>query len=165
MLILSGLPGTGKTTFAVALAARAPVVHLESDAIRRELFSVPAYAPAEHARVFRTLEGRAARALAAGRGVIVDATNLVSNERRRFVRIAEAANATIVLVRFTAPEAVIRDRLAVPRVGYSQADVHVYDMMRARANSLRSAAVVIDSRFDFSSSLDLVLHLMHDQEE
>ena len=37
MLILSGLPGTGKTTFAVALAARAPVVHLESDAIRRDV--------------------------------------------------------------------------------------------------------------------------------
>ena len=165
MLILSGLPGTGKTTFALALAAHTPVVHLESDAIRRALFSVPAYVPAEHARVFRTLEAHGAKALAGGQDVIVDATNLAANERRRFVRIAEAANAMVVLVRFTAPEVVIRERLTVPREGSSQADFRVYEMMRARANSLRSAAVVVDSRFDLSPSLDLVLLLMHDQEE
>ena len=165
MVILSGLPGTGKTTFAMALAARTPLVHLESDAVRRELFAAPAYVPSEHARVFQTVESRAAKALAAGSDVVVDATNLVANERRRFVRVTEAANATLVLVRFTAPEDVIQQRLSTPRVGWSQADIRVYERMRGRAQPMGSPCVVVDSCFDFGPSLDLVLELMHDREE
>jgi predicted kinase len=47
ILLLSGLPGAGKTTFAHRLAALAEVHHIESDAVRREIFPRPAYTFAE----------------------------------------------------------------------------------------------------------------------
>ncbi len=165
MVILSGLPGSGKTTFAQALVARNGATHLESDAIRRELFSVPAYLPAEHARVFRTIESRAARAIADGQDVIIDATNLVAGERLRFVRAAEAKDANIVFVRLTAPEEVLRERLAAPRAGWSQADLSVYERMRDRPRPFRTPCVVIDTRFHIGPSVDLVARLMHDRSE
>ena len=165
MVILSGLPGSGKTTFALALVAASGAAHLESDAIRRELFPAPAYLPAEHARVFRAMESRAARAIADGRDVIIDATNLVASDRRRFLRSAEEHSANVVFVRLTATEDVMRGRLAVPREGWSRADVRVYEMMRDRPRPFRAPCVVVDSRFDLGPAVDLVARLMHDRAE
>jgi len=163
LVILSGLPGSGKTTFANALAARLRALHLESDAIRRDLVAAPTYAPAEHAAVFGRLERRAEFALRDGRHVVVDATNLEGHDRRRFVRLAERVDAVLVPVRLTAPEATLRARLERPREGFSQAGVAVYEAMRGRAQPFARPALVVDSRFSLAGAVDLVCRLLHDR--
>ena len=52
MAVLSGLPGSGKTTFARNLAARVPLAILESDALRKALFTQPSYSANESRRLF-----------------------------------------------------------------------------------------------------------------
>jgi len=42
-IVVSGLPGTGKTYFCNKLAERLPFVILESDVLRKALFSSPSY--------------------------------------------------------------------------------------------------------------------------
>lgn len=153
LVLLSGLPGAGKTTFARALSARLGAVHVESDRVRRELFPAPLYTAAEHAAVFAEVDRRAAAALAAGRAAVVDATNLTQRDRGRFVALARRRQVPLVVVRVVAPEGAIRDRLALPREGWSQAGIAVFEAMRGRPEPIVSAHLVVDTRFPAGPSL------------
>src|SRR5690606_38860613 len=88
LVLLSGLPGSGKTTFAHAFAERVPCAVVESDTIRRSFARNPSYTREESARVFDAVESQAEQALKAGQVVLVDATNLSRADRERFVRLA-----------------------------------------------------------------------------
>jgi predicted kinase len=160
LILLSGLPGAGKTTFARELAKAIPFTHFESDAVRRGIAPAPTYASDESAKVFRTIETRAEKALRSGVNALVDATNLTKSDRRRFHRLASRVDALFVAVRITAPDAVIRERLARPRDGHSQADLAVYEMMRGRAQPFAVPVVVVDTRFDLEPSIALVVRLV-----
>lgn len=159
LILLSGLPGTGKTTFAHALVDALGGEHVESDAIRRSLVTEPAYTPAEHGRVFGIAERQAAAALEGGRSCIVDATNLTAGDRRRFVRLAGRLGARLVIVRLTAPSDTVAERLSAPRKGFSQAQIAVYDQMREREQPVNQPHLVVDSRFDLAASVRLVVRL------
>ncbi len=88
VVAVGGLPGTGKTTLARALAphlgASPGALVLRSDEIRKRLMGVPpeqrlpqaGYAPEVSARVFQELAALTARAVRAGHGVIADAVFL-----------------------------------------------------------------------------------------
>ena len=162
LLLLSGLPGSGKTTFARALAEALSFENVESDAIRRDLRASPTYTPEESATVFARVESAARAALLAGRHALVDATNLTHRDRKRFLQLAARLGAPLVAVRVVAPEATIRERLAAPRTGFSQAGVEIYERMRGRAQPFSGPLVVVDSRFPLGPSIDLVLRLIHD---
>lgn len=159
LVLLSGLPGAGKTTLAGALVERLGAVHLESDAVRRQLFPEPQYTPEEHGAVFARMAALARDELEAGRVVIVDATNLTRRDRRQFVRLANGAGG-LVAVRVTAPADVIRDRLGRPRAGFSQAGVEVYERMAGREQGFDGPAVVVDTRFDTAPSVELIARLV-----
>jgi predicted kinase len=107
LFLLSGLPGAGKTTFAQQLCSRTGAEHVESDAIRRGIAPEPRYTPRESGIVFALAERRVRAAIAGGRSVVLDATNLTNRDRRRFVRAAAEMEATLVAIRVVAPEEVI----------------------------------------------------------
>lgn len=162
LLLLSGLPGAGKTTFAQALQASFPCDHIESDAIRLSLWRHPRYTPAENAAVFARVEALAASALAAGRTALVDSTALTTRDRERFVSLARRFAVPFVPVRLSAPDDVIRERLAGPRTGLSQATVDVFERMRSRPQPFAVPVLVVDTRFPLKPALDLLVRLVHD---
>lgn len=164
LILLSGLPGSGKTTFAKELATRLPFEHIESDAIRLAMRPVPTYSFAESGAVFARADAAARKALACGRHALIDATNLTNRDRKRFFRIAADLQVRIIPVRLTAPESVIRERLEQPRSGFSQAGVDVFERMRVRPQPFSLPVVVADSRFPFTPAIDLVLRLIDDRE-
>ena len=111
MVLLSGLPGTGKSYFARQMASRCPIVILESDAIRKELFPKPTYETAEHARTFSALHRITEELLRQNISVLIDATNLIERNRKVLYNIAEGCRAKLILVSITAPSHVVRKRL------------------------------------------------------
>lgn len=159
VIVLSGLPGSGKTTFAGALAARTPIEHVESDAIRRGLFPRPTYSQKENAEVFDEVERRVVKGLGQGRLVVVDATNLKHEFRRRYFELADEAGTRVVYVNLTAPIETLRERVSGPREGYSQAGVPVLDSMVRAAERHGGAALVVDTRFDIGVSVEAALLL------
>ena len=165
LILLSGLPGAGKTTFARALGERLELVHIESDAIRRGLAAEPTYSPRESGQVFARVEAEARKALGRGRHALIDATNLTARDRRRFVQLAEEMDAGLVAVRLTAPEAVIRERLGWPREGNSQANVAVYEQMKRRPQPFAEPVIVVDTSRGLESAIALVLRVINDQRE
>jgi predicted kinase len=112
LVLLAGLPGAGKSTFARRLALEVGVAVLESDALRRVLFGEPAYTATESRRLFEAIHAAARELLEHGRDVIIDATNLRESDRQTSYGLADQAGARFLLLRFTAPEAVIAERLA-----------------------------------------------------
>jgi len=86
---VSGLPGTGKSYFCTKLVERLPLVILESDALRKKLFSSPSYSSPESGRLFRALHLLIERLLGQGISLILDATNLSERYRERLYSIAD----------------------------------------------------------------------------
>ena len=160
LILLSGLPGAGKTTFAQALLERLEAEHIESDAIRRAVAHEPTFSFAESGRVFGRVDAAARRAIASGRHALVDATNLTRQDRKRFLLLARELGAKVVAVRVVAPEATIRQRLAGPREGFSKAGTEIYERMRSRPQLFAVPAVIVDTRFPLAPALELVIHLV-----
>ena len=111
LIVVSGLPGTGKSYFCRQLAERLPYPVLESDAMRKQLFTVPQYSAGESAYLFRTIHRLIEELLKKGIPVILDATNLSERHRERLYNIAENLNARLILVRIKAPPEVVQKRL------------------------------------------------------
>jgi len=159
LVVLVGLPGSGKSTVAEELRARTGCVVLESDALRKLLVSRPAYSSTESLRLFEAIHEAIAALLAKGASVVLDATNVAESERAPLYKIAEQANARLVLVRVTAPERVTRRRLAERHdsaEGASDADIVVFERMRERVEEIQRPHHLVDTSKDVAPVLDAV---------
>ena len=134
LVILCGLPGTGKSHFARELVARAPFVWLNSDRTRKLLVAQPCYSRREHRRVFAAMHVLTRGYLRDGRSVVFDATNLNEGVRAPLYASAEAVGVEPLIIRFTANAELVRERLTDRASGLadatqSDADWRVYSLM------------------------------------
>jgi predicted kinase len=162
IIVVSGLPGTGKTYFCRRLAERLPFVILESDALRKQLFSVPTYAADESAYLFRTIYYLIEELLKKGIPVILDATNLSERHRERIYSIAEHVSARLVLVRVEAPLELVQKRLeSRMKRAYdddnSDADWMVYQKMKATAEKINRRHFTVDTSRDITPVIDKIV--------
>ncbi len=111
LVVFCGAPGSGKSYLARRLQPRLAALVVETDHIRRILFSAPCYTAAENGRVYTVCHDLIARRLGQRQSVIFDATNLLEQGRRRLSAIAMRSGARFVLVHTIAPDAVIRQRI------------------------------------------------------
>lgn len=111
LVILCGLPGTGKSYFARDLVSRAPFVWLNSDRTRKLLVDRPSYSRREHRRVFSAMHVLTRGYLRDGYSVVFDATNLNERVRGPLYESADAVSVDPLIIRFTAPSELVRRRL------------------------------------------------------
>jgi aminoglycoside phosphotransferase family enzyme/predicted kinase len=146
LFLVGGLPGSGKSTVAAALAGRVGADCIASDLLRKELAGAApgerlgaavgagAYTAGMSALTYRELLLQAERQLRAGHSVVLDATFGRAPERRRAAALARAVGGLLVPVACRCPQRVARERLAVrAQPGYagpSDAGWEVYRAMR-----------------------------------
>lgn len=123
--MITGLPGTGKTSFAMALAQHLSFSHFNSDMLREELGRKGRYDTASKAFIYTSLLARVTEALKAGRSVIVDATFYKEALRRPFQEMGSAFEVPVIWIELHAAEHLIKERVARERP-YSEADFEVY---------------------------------------
>jgi len=162
IIVVSGLPGTGKTCFCRRLAERLPFVILESDALRKQLFPVPTYAASESAYLFRTIYYLIEELLKKGTPVILDATNLAERHRERIYNIVERVNARLILVRVEAPPELVQKRLKsrmkrADADNNSDADWTVYQKMKATAEKISRRHFTVDTSRDITPAIDKIV--------
>lgn len=162
LVMVSGLPGSGKSHFSRRLAARHPVAHLDSDALRRALFPHPTHLPDESTRLFAAVRVLMERLLSRGMSVILDATSLKKAHRRPVYEIAERAGARLVIVQTESPPEVARARLEARARGEdpldaSEATPEVYDRMSAEAEPIERPFTKVDTSGDIEPALEAVL--------
>jgi predicted kinase len=161
-IAVSGLPGTGKSYFCHKLVERLPLVVLESDALRKELFPQPCYSPEESARLFRALHLLIEGLLKRGISLILDATNLSERFRERLYNIADRLGVRLILVRVEAPPEVVYERLKVRQkaaspANKSDADWGVYQRMKATVQAMHRNHYAVDTSRDITPVLDKVV--------
>jgi predicted kinase len=158
LVMLCGLPGTGKTSLARRLAVGWPAVVIESDRIRQILFTPPTYSAEESRHVHQVChiligwylrhtdrDGKLCQ-----HHVIYDATNLYEYHRKLVQSLADRNEARLVVVEVTAHDEVVRERLA-PRGRqdmaelYSDADWNVYQRMHQRAEPIQGEHVTVNT--------------------
>jgi aminoglycoside phosphotransferase family enzyme/predicted kinase len=134
LVLLGGLPGTGKTTIASALAAQIPAAHLSSDRVRDELFGPGHYAPADTEQVYDVLLTRAASALRAGEHVLLDATWASEQHRTAARELSRRVDAVPVELLFEVDDRTAADRIRHRPVvaGGSEAGTAVRGQLRQR---------------------------------
>jgi len=165
VVVLIGLPGSGKSHFARRLAGRYPAAILDSDALRGVLFKSPQHTPQEHARLFPPIRVLARRLLDRGLPVVLDATNLKEANRKPLYRLATDAGARLVIVRLRAPFAVMRQRLAKRDAARSPLDrstagLSVLERMRRDYQRPRRPYFVVDTSGDARDVLDKIVALL-----
>lgn len=141
LVVTCGLSGTGKSMCADAVAERLGCMIMRSDAVRKRLagleptesgktsYRTGIYTDEMTWRTYRLMAEDAARIMAAGHSVILDATFLARWQRDLVRRVAEETDARFLLVQVTASEDAVRERLTareLERAIASDADWHIY---------------------------------------
>jgi predicted kinase len=166
LVMLTGLPGTGKSNVARQLAEVLPFAIVESDQVRKILFPQCEYTGEESRWVHRTCHALMDKLLMRGVRVIYDATNLHERHRELVYRLADGRGVKLIVVKVVSPEAVASQRLR-DRQGdvkddddVSDADVKVYRRMSRSVDPIRRSHVVVDTSRDLRPAITKLLRLM-----
>ncbi|WP_435854192.1 AAA family ATPase [Streptomyces misionensis] len=143
LILVGGLPGSGKSTLSGALADRLGVTLLSSDRMRKELAGIPAeqsaaagygeglYTPEWTARTYAALLDRAAALLSAGESVVLDATWTDAAQREAAMCVAERTSADLVALHCQVPGELSTARLSTRGPGISDAGPDIATAMAA----------------------------------
>ena len=170
LVLVSGLPSSGKSYFSRELTKRYPLAHLNSDVLRRALFLHPTHGAAESTRLFAAVHALVERLLSRGVSVVLDATSLKEAHRRPLYDIAERAGAVLVIVHTEVPPDVARRRLESRARGQdsedaSEATTSVYDRMRREAEPIERPHVRVDTSKELEPALQEVLRRLESMSE
>jgi protein-L-isoaspartate(D-aspartate) O-methyltransferase len=149
---ITGLPGSGKSVIARAVAARLEsegqaVTVLEMDAIRRVLTPTPTYSDTERDAVYRALVYIGACLVERGRPVIFDATA----HRRAWRDLARATIKNFAEVQLHCPLALCRVREAERRQGAAPVGIYA----RGAQAGARVPGVNVEYEFARAPELDI----------
>jgi aminoglycoside phosphotransferase family enzyme/predicted kinase len=160
LILMTGLPGTGKTTVAGALARELQASVLSTDRIRAERPDPRRFTVREKSGVYERMFARASRSLAAGRRVILDGTFYLERLRRAGTALGRQAGVPVFLVEVTAPLPAVKrrmeQRLRAAR-GPAPAAFEVHGYIRRRFEPVRGRHFVVDTADPSSWKRDLAL--------
>ena len=128
IVIVYGLPGSGKTYFASHLAKRLEAVYISTDRMRNQRMSSKSYSEEEKDAVYAAVLDKTKGLVQRGNDVVVDGTFYKREFLEQFGREPELLD-SIRFIEVQAEENVIRQRLARPRID-SEADWSVYKKIK-----------------------------------
>ncbi len=130
VVLVMGLPGSGKTYFASLLAKKMEAMHYNSDHIRKEVGKWDKYDDMSKLNTYDAMLSKMHEAVQAGKDVVLDATFYKQYLRDKFYNTAEQLNTPLLMIEVRAAEDTIRQRVSKPRAD-SQADYEVYEKIKA----------------------------------
>lgn len=146
VVIVFGLPGSGKSYFAERLTECVNATYIGSDRIRNEIYRHKTYSDEEKKSVYQTMLSRMKECIGQKKNVILDAT-FYQEDIRKFFLEETKGNSTLFFIEIVADESVIRDRVEKKRKE-SDADMEVYKKIKEEWQPLHSPHLVLQSTND-----------------
>lgn len=161
VIIVFGLPGSGKSYFAARLAARLGTRYVNSDELRLQLLPERTYSDAEKLLVYEAMMAAMVTAINEHTTIVLDATFYKEAIRKTFELKAASLQETIIYIEVTAPEEIITERLAKPR-NFSEADISVYQKLKQEFEPLQQQhLVLISSNNDIEPSIQQAIEYIN----
>ncbi len=173
LVLVGGLPGTGKSTVADGLADRLGAVVVSSDPLRKELaglapsdsaatdYGEGLYSAEHTAATYAAMRERAAELLARGESVVLDASWTDADERARAEGLAAGAGAELTCLECRAPREVTEPRILARRGSASDASPLVAAVMSIEADPWPEA-IAIDTLGPAEAAIDLAVAEVHE---
>lgn len=143
ILIVFGLPGSGKSYFAARLATLINADYINSDRVRKSIFSSRTYSKQEKHLVYTQMLKQMKLAIQQHKNLVLDATFHENDMRTKFSDAALAAGG-VTYIEITADESLIRDRLSRSRED-SEANFEVYKKLKEQWEPLAEKHLVLRS--------------------
>lgn len=147
IILVGGLPGSGKTYFADRLAAKIGAGYISSDQVRMALHATGQYKMDDKLQVYRELASRVESECKTGHDVVVDATFSHEVMRALFVSLASRLGVALRMIWVVAGEELIRQRVSKPRK-HTEADFGVYLKIREQVEPITFPALELESTND-----------------
>jgi predicted kinase len=143
IVIVFGLPGSGKSYFASRLATLIKADYVNSDRLRLEMFEKRTYSDQEKAAVYNNMLEKMKEAISQHRNLVLDATFHKNETRKPFIEAIKGRD-DVYFIEVWADEKIIKERLKKPRP-YSEADIGVYTFIRQHWEPLNEAHLMLES--------------------
>ncbi len=169
LIILSGLPGAGKSTLAKMIKSNLRerrVVILEGDFIRKQMFPVQTYSLEETRKVRLAIMKETVENLQKGDIVIYDATNIQEQSREAGRQAARQTGCPYIVVQVVADESLVRERLLSKGDNgqcYSDATYCVYEELKQLVEPIMGEFITVSSEDYFAQDFTNLMRYIRAQ--
>lgn len=146
IVIVCGLPGSGKSYFASLLASRIKAVYINSDRVRKKLFGHSEYTEEQKLQVYEEMLRQLMEVLKSKKNAVLDATFYKAAFRKKFMDAIHGMD-QYFLIEMKAKQRLIRKRVAQPRA-YSEADFKVFKEIKDQWEPIRENHLTLNSTDD-----------------
>lgn len=151
LLIMVGLPGTGKSSIVEQLQKNLDCTVISTDNVRLQMRNQPTYTAAEMMLVYEVCYSIIEVRLRQGQRVIFDASNYLAARREHLAKIARRCGAPVAVCSVQAAQETIRERLRQRISGnrrksdLSDADWSVYKWMVEAQEPVIGEHIIVDT--------------------
>lgn len=141
IIVVFGLPGSGKSFFAKQLSNMLQATYISSDELRKKMFEKRSYSDKEKVAVYDEMLSKLREARGEKTNVVVDATFYKKALRTDFLAKA-GVDEKVAFIEVMADEKVIKERLQKPREE-SDADFAVYEKIKTEWEPMGEPHLVV----------------------
>jgi predicted kinase len=163
LVLVCGLPATGKSTVARDIARKLKAAVLNTDIIRKQLFRKPTYSSEEKRLVYRAMFLIAEYLLRSDRNVVIDGTFYKRSLRRRTHDISKRTGAKLAVIECRASEENIKRRMgrrAKRKSLPSDADYEIYKKIKTDFEPIRRKHLTLDTSKSRQNTLEEALRYL-----
>lgn len=161
IVLICGLPGTGKTFLSNKLSQYINSTVLSTDKIRKELIQKPTYTPWERALIYDVLFLLAKYLHSSGINCILDGTFNMEKSRREIKDLLNLSNEQFFIIECICPEDLIITRLLLRKDDYSDATVSIYLKMKKIYEPVKQKHMSINTSRPIDKNIDRILRYIY----
>ena len=161
IVLICGLPGTGKTFLSNKLSKYINSTVLSTDKIRKELIQKPTYTPWERALIYDVLFLLAKYLHSSGINCILDGTFNMEKSRREIKDLLNLSNNQFYIIECICPEDLIITRLLLRKDDYSDATVSIYLKMKKIYEPVKQTHISINTSKPLNRNIDRILRYIY----
>ncbi len=145
VIIVFGLPGSGKSYFASRLATTISAGYLNSDVERKKLLAQRTYSEKEKSSIYVHMASIMVQTIQQGKSIVIDAT--FYKQRLRDLFYEKAGETPLIFIEVFANDELTRQRLSMKRAD-SDANYVVYKKIRSQWEPMLTPHLVLESTND-----------------